>query len=213
MQNRPLAKLKSRAPTFFFTDLVLWTLRLWQILHCGHVPFKDYLSVMNGGIVGLCTLQTAANPDVLGQGWSCCCPRDNAQQEEHNCGGGGGGGGGTSSSSSSSGTSGSGSETDAHVQRVSDDQAHTHAHLLLPRFLASSSSDQGRGLQPIYRCMGLGIVRAVDPDTRKVYIVTPLDEESLADVDLLVKGDLQVRRRRVCSVYCCIVFLQEETYR
>eukprot|EP00750_Incisomonas_marina_P006854 INCI14729.3.p1 GENE.INCI14729.3~~INCI14729.3.p1 ORF type:complete len:729 (+),score=113.14 INCI14729.3:146-2332(+) len=135
-----------------------------EILHCGHIPFKDYLSVMNGGIVGLCTLQTASNPDILGQGWSCSV--NNAQQEEQ--------------------LSTGGSETDGHVRRVSEGPAH-----MLPKFLASS--DQGNGLQPIYRCVGLGIVRAVDPDTRKVYIVTPLDEELLADVDLLVKGDLQVR--------------------
>jgi polynucleotide 5'-hydroxyl-kinase GRC3/NOL9 len=41
--------------------------------------------------------------------------------------------------------------------------------------------------------LGLGIVRAIDPSTRTFYVLTgPLDPAELADVNVIVKGDLEL---------------------
>jgi len=43
--------------------------------------------------------------------------------------------------------------------------------------------------QPVFRCHGLGIVRAVDPHTSKLYLLTPVSSDELENVDLLVLGE------------------------
>ncbi|XP_073129920.1 polynucleotide 5'-hydroxyl-kinase NOL9-like isoform X2 [Henckelia pumila] len=42
------------------------------------------------------------------------------------------------------------------------------------------------------RCVGLGLVRSVDPEKGMLYIVTPVPQRYLVDVDLLLQGLIQI---------------------
>ncbi|XP_046569145.1 polynucleotide 5'-hydroxyl-kinase NOL9-like isoform X2 [Haliotis rubra] len=54
---------------------------------------------------------------------------------------------------------------------------------------------------PVCQCLGLGLVRGIDPKTKLLYIVTPLTQDELSKVNVLVKGSVtlpdQVTRQQV----------------
>ncbi|XP_046342656.2 uncharacterized protein LOC124123529 isoform X1 [Haliotis rufescens] len=43
---------------------------------------------------------------------------------------------------------------------------------------------------PVCQCLGLGLVRGIDPKTKLFYIVTPLTQDELGKVNVLVKGSV-----------------------
>lgn len=59
----------------------------------------------------------------------------------------------------------------------------------LPRFVAESS------LMP---CVGIGVVVCVDPESRSIRVITPVALESLENVNVLVKGTLELPTVLVC---------------
>lgn len=42
------------------------------------------------------------------------------------------------------------------------------------------------------QCVGLGLVRAIDPSKGMLYIITPVPQQTLEDVDLLLQGFIQI---------------------
>jgi len=38
------------------------------------------------------------------------------------------------------------------------------------------------------QCVGLGIIRSIDPSTGKFYIITPISHDALAHVNLIIRG-------------------------
>ena len=56
-------------------------------------------------------------------------------------------------------------------------------HRRYPLFLSST---------PICECVGLGLIRAIDPDQCVYYIVTPLPLEQLARVNTILKGNVEL---------------------
>ncbi len=70
-----------------------------------------------------------------------------------------------------------------------------------PKFLKNFQStandlpmciDTSLNQQPLFSCIGFGIVRAINFDTKELYILTPELENKLDDVNCLVKGMLNV---------------------
>jgi polynucleotide 5'-hydroxyl-kinase GRC3/NOL9 len=49
-----------------------------------------------------------------------------------------------------------------------------------------------RGATPIAPCRGLGIVRSIDSHKRLLYVITPIPLASLRDVNLLMRGNIQL---------------------
>ncbi len=52
--------------------------------------------------------------------------------------------------------------------------------------------DMSLNERPSFNCVGFGIVRAINTDTKELYILTPESESKLDDVNCLVKGMLNV---------------------
>lgn len=50
-------------------------------------------------------------------------------------------------------------------------------------------------------CLGFGIVRGIDKVTDKLYILTPVPEETLQNVNLLVKGNITLPPS-ICMTSC-----------
>jgi len=49
-----------------------------------------------------------------------------------------------------------------------------------------------RGSAPVCPCLGLGIVRAVDPEAQLLFLLTPVPELQLRNVNLLLKGRVEM---------------------
>lgn len=43
-----------------------------------------------------------------------------------------------------------------------------------------------------YTCLGLGLVRAIDPDQRKFYVLAPYSQTQLVKVELMIRGSLEL---------------------
>ena len=56
-------------------------------------------------------------------------------------------------------------------------------HEIYPSFLLST---------PICNCVGLGIIRAIDPDNHLFHIITPLPLSSLKEVNTIMKGNIEL---------------------
>lgn len=70
------------------------------------------------------------------------------------------------------------------LARVSSDQIyHREEENNLPSFLMEN---------PITECIGLGIVRNIDPAKRVLYVLTPLSLDALHQVNTLLKGNLEI---------------------
>lgn len=41
---------------------------------------------------------------------------------------------------------------------------------------------------PVLRCVGFGLIRAINPERRLFYIITPVEQRQLAQVDVLALG-------------------------
>jgi len=60
---------------------------------------------------------------------------------------------------------------------------HVEEHQRFPHFLSST---------PICDCVGYGLIRAIDPDQRCYYIVTPVPPEQLMQVNTILKGNVEL---------------------
>lgn len=144
-----------------------------QVLHAPTLPRSDYLAAINGGVVGLCRLQTEQAPEAFGQFWTDDRARIVDGRALH-------------------GSRRHDDETPSSAPPATATKAAT-ASFLHPgpgANAAAAAAAPGALAQPVFRCVGLGLVRAVDPDTGRLYVVTPVAETALQGVDLLVKGDL-----------------------
>lgn len=52
-----------------------------------------------------------------------------------------------------------------------------------------------------FSCLGFGIVRGIDKVTDELYILTPVPEETLQNVNLLVKGNIALPPS-ICTTSC-----------
>lgn len=60
---------------------------------------------------------------------------------------------------------------------------------------------------PITECIGLGIIRNIDPLKRVLYVLTPLSLDALQRVNTLLKGNLEIPAALLLSVSVPKVFL------